>query len=133
MVIEKEWLEVTKGPVFPSKYLYFITNSNRSEIIVGVTDDIVRFAKSCRNEHENLFNTSEMAPFRLVYFEEYADIFKAKERYRLVNKWTRAQKEKLIRLHNQEWTDLSEAIIIEDLTKSINKKNPIQGPGFNYN
>ena len=133
MVIEKEWLELSKGPVFPSKYLYFITNSNRSEIIVGMTDDIVRFAKSCRNEQENLFNTSEIAPFRLVYFEEYADIFKAKDRYRIVSKWTRAQKEKLIRLHNQQWTDLSEAVIIEELTKSINIKNPILGPGFNYN
>lgn len=133
MVIEKEWLELSKGPVFPSKYLYFITNSNRSEIVVGMTDDIVRFAKSCRNEKDNLFQVSEMSPFRLVYFEEYADIFKAKDRYRLVNKWTRAQKEKLIRLHNQEWTDLSEAIIIEEITKSANKKNPILGPGFNYN
>lgn len=133
MVIEKEWLELSKGPVFPSKYLYFITNSNRSEIIVGMTDDIVRFAKSCRNEQENLFNTSEIAPFRLVYFEEYADIFKAKDRYRLISKWTRAQKEKLIRLHNQQWTDLSEAIIIEELSKTISLKNPILGPGLNYN
>ena len=133
MVIEKEWLELSKGPVFPSKDLYFITNPNRSEIIVGMTDDIVRFAKSCRNEHENLFNTAELAPYRLVYFEEYADIFKAKDRYRLVSKWTRSQKEKLVRLHNQEWTDLTEAIIIEELTKSITMKNPIQGPGFNYN
>lgn len=133
MVIEKEWLELSKGPVFPSKYLYFITNSNRTEIIIGLTDDIVRFAKSCRNEQENLFNNSELSPFRLVYFEEYTDIFKAKDRYRYVNKWTRAQKEKLIRLHNQEWTDLSEAIIIEELTKNAQIKNPILKSGFNYN
>lgn len=133
MVIEKEWKELSKGPVFPSKYLYFITNSNRKEIVVGMTDDIVRFAKSCRNEHENLFSHAEMSPFRLVYFEEYADVFKAKDRYRLVSKWTRAQKEKLIRLHNQQWTDLSEAIILDDLVRSVPQKNPIQGPGFNYN
>lgn len=133
MVIEKEWKELNRGPVYPSKYLYFITNTNRTEIIVGMTDDIVRFAKSCRNEQENLFNHTELAPFRLVYFEEYEDVFKAKERYRNVSKWTRAQKEKLIRLYNQEWTDLSAAIILEEETLSIQQKNPILGPGFNYN
>jgi putative endonuclease len=119
MVIEKEWKELSKGPVYPSKYLYFITNTNRSEIIIGLTDDIHRFAKSCRNEHENLFNHAELAPFRLVYFEEYSDVFQAKERYRALSKWTRAQKEKLIRLYNQEWTDLSEAIIIEEMVKEL--------------
>ncbi len=137
MVIEKAWKELSKGPVYPSKYLYFITNSNRSEIIVGLTDDIYRFAKSCRNDHENLLNHQELSPFRLVYFEEYEDIFKAKERFRNVSHWTRAQKEKLIRSFNQEWTDLSAALIIEGLEREVelvrSQKNPIQGPGFNYN
>lgn len=119
MVIETQWNELSKGPVYPSKYLYFITNSNRSAIIVGLTDDIYRFAKSCRNEHDNLFNHEEISPFRLVYFEEYADVFQAKDRYRFVSKWTRAQKEKMIRLFNQEWTDLSEAIIMEEMVKEL--------------
>lgn len=133
MVVEKEFKELAKGPVFPSKYLYFITNSNRSQIIVGMTDDIVRFAKSCRNEHENLFNHPELGCYRLVYFEEYSDIFKAKDRFRLINKWTRAQKEKLIRTVNNEWTDLSSAIILEDFETKLQKKSPILGSGFNYN
>lgn len=137
MVIETAWKELSKGPVYPSKYLYFITNSNRSEIIVGLTDDIYRFAKSCRNEHENLFNHCELSPFRLVYFEEYEDVFKAKDRYRNLSKWTRAQKEKLIRTYNREWTDLSEALIAEEMYKEVHQlepiKNPILGPGFNYN
>jgi putative endonuclease len=119
MVIEKEWKELSKGPVYPSKFLYFITNANRSEIIIGLTDDIQRFAKSCRNEQENLFKHSELSPFRLVYFEEYQEVFQAKDRYRLLSKWTRAQKEKLIRLYNQEWTDLSEAIVVEGMLKEL--------------
>jgi putative endonuclease len=132
MVVEREFNVLTKGPVLPAKYIYFITNSNRSEITVGITDNIITFAKSLRNEYE-LFHINQTNAKRLVYFEEYENVFEVKERFRVINKWTRAQKERLIRLYNQEWTDLSEAIIIEALMKDAKKINPAKRPGLNYN
>lgn len=132
MVVEREFNVLTKGPVLPTKYIYFITNSNRSEITVGITDNIITFAKSLRNEYE-LFQMNQTNANRLIYFEEYENVFEVKERFRVLNRWTRAQKERLIRLYNQEWTDLSEAIIIEALMKDAKKINPAKRPGLNYN
>ncbi len=132
MVVEREFNLLTKGPVTPAKYIYFITNSNRSIISVGLTDNIIFFAKNLRNNLE-LFQLGQTSTNRLVYFEEYDNVFSAKERYRELNRWTRAQKEKLIRLYNQDWTDLSEAVILDSLMNDSNKKNPAKRPGFNYN
>lgn len=132
MVVEREFNILSKGPVLPAKYIYFITNSNRTEITVGITDNIIAFAKSLKNELE-LFQSNTANTNRLVYFEEYENVFDVKDRFRLLNKWTRAQKERLIRLYNQEWTDLSEAIIIEALIQDAKKINPAKRPGLNYN
>lgn len=132
MVVEREFNLLTKGPVTPAKYIYFITNSNRSIILVGLTDNIIFFAKNLRNNLE-LFQLGQTSTNRLVYFEEYDNVFSAKERYRELNRWTRAQKEKLIRLYNQDWTDLSEAVILDSLMNDSNKKNPVNRPDFNYN
>lgn len=132
MVVEREFNLLTKGPVTPAKYIYFITNSNRSIISVGLTDNIIFFAKNLRNNLE-LFQLGQTSTNRLVYFEEYDNVFSAKERYRELNRWTRAQKEKLIRLYNQDWTDLSEAVILDSLMNDSNNKNPAKRPGFNYN
>ncbi len=132
MVVEREFNLLTKGPVTPAKYIYFITNSNRSIITVGLTENIIFFAKNLRNNLE-LFQLVESSTNRLVYFEEYDNVFSAKERYRELNRWTRAQKEKLIRLYNQDWTDLSEAVILDSLMNDSHKKNPAKRPGFNYN
>jgi predicted GIY-YIG superfamily endonuclease len=132
MVVEREFNLLTKGPVTPAKYIYFITNSNRTIITVGITDNILFFAKNLRNSLE-LFQLGYSNNNRLVYLEEYDNVFAIKERYRELNCWTRAQKEKLIRLYNQEWTDLSEAIIIDSLMNDSHKKNPAMRPGFNYN
>ncbi len=132
MVVEREFNLLTKGPVTPAKYIYFITNSNRSIITVGLTENIIFFAKNLRNNLE-LFQLVESSTNRLVYFEEYDNVFSAKERYIELNRWTRAQKEKLIRLYNQDWTDLSEAVILDSLMNDSHKKNPAKRPGFNYN
>lgn len=132
MVVEKEFSSLNKGPVYPAKYIYFITNANRTDIKIGITENLIDFAKNLRNEME-LFQSIGIGNSRLVYFEEYDDVFKAKERFRILNKWTRIQKEKLIRLYNQEWTDLSLAILYEGGLKFDPKKNPVKTPGFNYN
>lgn len=132
MVVEREFNALTKGPVTPAKYIYFTTNSNRSVINVGLTDNILFFAKNLRNDLE-LFQLGQANTNRLVYFEEYDNLFQTKERFRELSRWTRTQKERLIRLYNQDWTDLSEALIIDSLMKETHKKNPAKRPGFNYN
>ncbi len=130
MVVEKEFNVLTKGPVFPARYIYFITDVNRSDIKVGITDDINYFAKNL-SQNLNLFDESTINKLSLVYFEEYNDVFLLKERFKIINKWTRMQKEKLIRFYNKDWTDLTAALIVESNTSA--QKNPAIKPGFNYN
>ena len=130
MVVEKEFNVLTKGPVFPARYIYFITDVNRSDIKVGITDDINFFAKNL-SQNLNLFDESTINKLSLVYFEEYNDVFQLKERFKTINKWTRMQKEKLIRFYNKDWTDLTAALIMESSTSA--QKNPAMKPGFNYN
>ena len=130
MVVEKEFSTLSKGPIFPARYIYFITDNNRSDIKIGITDDINFFAKNL-SQNLNLFEENSINKLSLVYFEEYNDVFQLKERFKLINKWTRLQKEKLIRLYNKDWTDLTAALIVE--SKSSTQKNPAMKPGFNYN
>jgi putative endonuclease len=44
---------------------------------------------------------------RLVYYEHHRDILHAIEREKQLKKWRREKKEKLIRMKNPPWKDLS--------------------------
>lgn len=131
MVVEKNWNRLRVHPVSTAKYVYFITNSNRSSLQVGLTDSIVEFAKSFHKD-QGLLAELNIGRERIVYFEEYSDVFRAKDRFLQIQKWTRLQKEKLLRGVNPNWTDLSDAIILEQQFFST-QKNPTIRPGFNYN
>jgi putative endonuclease len=131
MVVEKDWNRVRIHPVSTAKYVYFITNSNRSCLQVGLTDSIVDFAKSF-HKSQGILAELNIGRERIVYFEEFSEAFQAKERFAQVQKWTRSQKEKLLRAVNPNWTDLSDAIILEQQFFTT-QKNPTIRPGFNYN
>ncbi len=132
MVIEKDWNLYKSQPVRSSKYLYFITNSNRTSIRVGMTENMVEFAKSFKHTNPLLIEF-DLQKERIVYFEEYNDVFEARKRFLHVSKWTRIQKEKLIRNMNPEWTDLTDAIVYESFLIRSKQKNLALRPGFNYN
>lgn len=86
-------------------HIYFTTNSNRSEIRIGVTRDL-----SIVNEQvssvQPLFNGYAEVPTRLVYVETHSNSHTAKARFEQLLRWTRAQKERLIRKKNPDWVVL---------------------------
>lgn len=114
------------------RYLYFVTDNNRSHIKVGVTNDMNGLVQSFNKEPDLFLGFTENSN-RLVYFEEYTDPQKARKRLIDLTRWTRAQKEKLIRKINPDWVDLSIGLAHERIIGTRTLKNPIQGPGFNYN
>ncbi len=132
MVLDREFLNVNNSPISSVKYLYFVTNSNRTNVEVGITDDIFSFARNCKRKPD-LFEGFVENSNRLVYFEEFNDQYRAKERLVALRKWTRAQKEKLIRRINPDWVDLSVGILKEPILGNSLLKNPISKPGYHFN
>ena len=115
------------------KYLYFITNANRTSIEIGITEDIIQFSKTHKIKPD-LFEGFTETNSRLVYFEAFNNTFQAKDRLCTLKNWTRAQKEKLIRAINPDWVDLANTILKEPILGVSLLKTPIiQKNHFLYN
>jgi len=87
-------------------FVYILTDSNRRCLHVGLTDDLlgtVAFYK----EHKKLFFDAGHLVSRLVYFEEFVVEESAINRFNTLATYTRTQKERLIRIANKDWHDLS--------------------------
>jgi len=87
-------------------FIYILTDNNRTNLHVGLTHDLNR-TMSYYKEMHSLFFDSKKKTSRLVYFEEIQSLELASERFKVLSEFTRIQKEKLIRLNNTNWNDLS--------------------------
>jgi putative endonuclease len=74
-----------------------------------MTNDLTRRVREHRDGSIQGF-TKKYVCTRLVYFESHEFIWDAIEREKEVKKWTRAQKENLVREFNPEWKDLFDQI-----------------------
>lgn len=88
------------------QFIYILTDSNRKSLHVGLTHDLV-YTMNYYKEMHSLFFDGNKKVSRLVYFEELVSLDTALERFKEVSVFTRVQKEKLIRLINNNWNDLS--------------------------
>ena len=73
---------------------------------IGVTNDLCRRLQEHKNETINGF-TKKYHVHRLVYLEEYREIYDAIAREKQLKGWTRAKKNALIASMNPTWSDLS--------------------------
>ncbi len=88
-----------------NNYIYILTDSNRSCLHVGMTDDLQKAAKTYR-ELRGLFFDAAPHVSRLVYHETCPTEGDALRRFKELSCYTRMQKERLIRRHNPNWLDL---------------------------
>jgi len=92
-------------------YVYILTNSNRSVLYVGVTNDL----KVRLNYHQspslssNSFTKKYKAYF-LIYFETYSQVIDAISREKEIKGWTRKRKEELINTQNKSWKFLNDSM-----------------------
>ena len=80
--------------------------SDSGTLYTGVTNNLKRRVL----EHKSgLFSgfTAKYKCYKLVYFEEYADINDAIVREKQIKGWLRVKKENLIKTVNSGWKDLS--------------------------
>lgn len=96
------------------KFVYLVTDRNRSSIHVGMSSDLMK-TMSFYREMPSLFFDSGQQLTRLVYFEELNSESLALERFKFISKFTRIQKDRLIRSVNPDWIDLSIGLDFEQI------------------
>ena len=85
--------------------VYILTNSDNNVLYVGVTNDLQKRLLQHRN---NIFDgfTARYNIHKLVYAEEFQDIYDAIAREKQIKSWSRARKIALISEFNPAWRDM---------------------------
>ncbi len=84
-------------------------SSDSGTLYIGVTNNLARRAFEHRNKLVEGF-TSKYNCHKLIYFEEYTDVMEAISREKQLKGWSRSKKEKLIKIKNPTWRDLSASL-----------------------
>ena len=108
---------LSKPNMKTKKFVYLVTDRNRNSIHVGMSTDLMKTMTFYR-QMPNLFFDAGQQLTRLVYFEELSSEVSAKERFNLINKFTRIQKDRLIRAVNPDWIDLTIGLDFEQIMVS---------------
>jgi putative endonuclease len=108
---------LSKPAMKTKKFVYLVTDRNRNSIHVGMSTDLMKTMTFYR-QMPNLFFDAGQQLTRLVYFEELSSEASAKERFNLINKFTRIQKDRLIRGVNPDWIDLTIGLDFEQIMVS---------------
>ena len=92
-------------------WVYFMANTRRTVLYVGVTNDLARRVIEHRSRvHPGSF-TARYNLDRLVWHEAHSSIKAAIAREKQLKDWKRAWKEELINGVNPEWRDLFDEVI----------------------
>ena len=87
-------------------YVYFMTNKTNKVLYVGVTNNIQRRVF----EHKNSFDKKSFASryncHKLVYVEEFSNVYDAIAREKCIKDWPRSWKNNAINGVNPGWEDL---------------------------
>jgi putative endonuclease len=96
------------------KIVYIVTDRNRTTLHVGMSADLMKTLDFYK-KMPNLFFDSAQQLTRLVYFEEFRTEEQALSRFKTVSRFTRAQKERLVRGCNPDWIDLTAGLDFENM------------------
>ena len=94
-------------------YVYILTDKNNKTLYIGVTSNLVRRIYEHRNHQLKGF-TEKYNITKLVYYEEFLDIYQAVSREKQLKGKLRNKKLKLINNFNPEWKDLYPELINPD-------------------
>jgi len=90
-------------------YVYILASRYKGTLYVGVTSDLAaRVAAHKAKLVPGFTRTYDVD--KLVYLEEFSSILEARARERVLKRWRRDWKIKLIESLNPDWRDLSEEL-----------------------
>ncbi|MET3114087.1 putative endonuclease [Pedobacter sp. CG_S7] len=98
------------------KFVYILTDRNRTSLHVGMSADLMKTLDFYK-QMPSLFFDSGQQLTRLVYFEEFKLESQALNRFKLISRFTRMQKERLVRSCNADWVDLTIGLDFEHLIR----------------
>ena len=87
------------------KYYVYILGSYRPTLYIGVTNNLKNRIYQHKNSLIDGFS-KKYKIYKLLYFEEYSDIYYAIKREKQIKKWNRLWKLELIKLKNPNLIDL---------------------------
>lgn len=90
-------------------FVYIMTNSNKSFLYIGVTDNLVRRVAEHKVRINRKFSNEKNCQ-NLVYYEQMDNMKNALAREKQLTNWKRLWKIGLINQHNKNWRDLSDSI-----------------------
>ncbi len=88
-------------------FVYVLSNQNNNVLYVGITNDLERRVLEHKNKLIVGF-TKKYYVNKLVYYEEYDNVYDAIVREKQLKNWHRQWKINLVESMNKNWKDLSE-------------------------
>lgn len=107
------------------KFVYIVTDRNRTSMHVGMSSDLIKTLDFYK-QMPNLFFDNGKQLTRLVYFEEFKTEVQALARFKVISRFTRAQKERLVRSCNPDWIDLTIGLDFENILLHRNIVNQVK-------
>jgi len=93
-----------------SYYVYILASGRNGTLYIGVTNDLVRRVHEHKSGAVEGF-TKRYEIHHLVWFDETGDVTAAIEREKVMKRWPRAYKLKVIEDMNPQWRDLYDDLI----------------------
>jgi len=90
--------------------VYILASKKHGTLYIGVTSDLVKRVWQHKNKVVSGF-TDDYRVNRLVYFEQFDDMYAAITREKQLKTWKRVWKVSLIEKANPNWLDLYNEII----------------------
>ena len=94
-----------------SYWVYILCSQRNGTLYTGYTGDLAKRIYVHREKLSEGF-TKKYDVIKLVYVEEYGDVYEAKDREICIKRWKRAWKVDLIEKLNPEWKDLYEHLVM---------------------
>jgi len=86
-------------------YVYILASQRNGTLYIGVTSDLIKRVQQHKSNIADSF-TKKYNIHTLVYYEQTEDINAALAREKVLKKWNRDWKLKLIEKDNPNWKDL---------------------------
>ena len=83
------------------KFVYIVTDRNRTNVHVGMSSNLLKTLDFYKQMPSLFFDQGQQLT-RLVYFEEFRTEAQALTRFKLLSRFTRVQKERLVRSCNPD-------------------------------
>ena len=106
-----------------SPFVYILASAWRGTLYIGVTSDLMRRIWEHRSGIRSRF-TARYAVYRLVHYEDFADMDSAISREKQLKRWHRQWKINLIEEKNPDWVDLAVSLGFDPLPAPVERSTP---------